>query len=84
MFPFRKPVHSYREAFEEMTSVPVSPTRSSGGKTSPVLTFPVLPKKLPQLPGFNMCNFSLPAEITISISNNKQDNSKKYYGQIPP
>ncbi|XP_051752021.1 tensin isoform X9 [Ctenopharyngodon idella] len=29
--PKEKPVHSYREAFDEMVSVPVSPTRSSGG-----------------------------------------------------
>ncbi|XP_036401900.1 tensin-like isoform X2 [Megalops cyprinoides] len=50
--PKEGPMHSYREAFEDMEGGPISPTHSSGGEALPLTpAFPVSP----QTPYFNMC-----------------------------
>lgn len=47
-------MHSYREAFEEMDSGPVSPTPTVGGEAFPQTpAFPISP----QTPYFNLCKF---------------------------
>lgn len=47
-------MHSYREAFEEMESGPVSPTPTVGGEAFPQTpAFPISP----QTPYFNLCKF---------------------------
>ncbi|XP_030637585.1 tensin [Chanos chanos] len=54
--PKEGPMHSYREAFEEMEAVPVSPTPSSGGEVYPQTpAFPLSPVSSPQTPYFNLC-----------------------------
>ncbi|KAG7463795.1 hypothetical protein MATL_G00180430 [Megalops atlanticus] len=50
--PKEGPMHSYREAFEDMEGGPISPTHSAGGEALPLTpAFPVSP----QTPYFNMC-----------------------------
>ncbi|XP_068184839.1 tensin-1 isoform X15 [Antennarius striatus] len=50
--PKERHMHSYREAFEEMESGPVSPTQTVGGEVFPQTpAFPISP----QTPYFNLC-----------------------------
>ncbi|XP_037392508.1 tensin isoform X5 [Pygocentrus nattereri] len=69
-------MHSYKEAFEEVEPVAVSPTLSSVGEAQPLTpAFPVSPITSPQTPYFNLCR-SPPglAKTPLSMVGMKQAN----------